>query len=78
MSGINVDTIGLASSGGGGGNGTGIANNKSLPQSPASMVSSESETQSISDEQTPSTVRRVSSSLLSLNFGTHDSIDLLG
>ncbi|XP_055322630.1 uncharacterized protein LOC129578312 [Sitodiplosis mosellana] len=52
MSGINVDTIGLAS-------GTGIANNKSLPQSPASMVSSESETQSISDEQTPSTTRPV-------------------
>lgn len=45
MSGINIDSIGLAS-------GTGIANNKSLPQSPASMVSSESETQSISDEQT--------------------------
>lgn len=52
MSGINVDTNGLAS-------GTGIANNKSLPQSPASMVSSESETLSISDEQTPSTIRRV-------------------
>lgn len=52
MSGINVDSIGLAS-------GTGIANNKSLPQSPASMVSSESETQSISDEQTTSTTRQV-------------------
>lgn len=52
MSGINVDSIGLA-------RGTGIANNKSLPQSPASMVSSESETQSISDEQTTSTTRQV-------------------
>lgn len=49
MSGIN-DTNGLAS-------GSGIANNKSLPQSPASMVSSESETQSISDEQTATTIR---------------------
>lgn len=52
MSGNNIDNNGLAS-------GTGIANNKSLPQSPASMVSSESETQSISDEQTPNSTRRV-------------------
>lgn len=41
------------------GGSSGIFNNKSLPQSPASMVSSESETQSISDEQTASTFRRV-------------------
>lgn len=51
MSGINVDTSELAT-------GIGIANNKSLPQSPSSMVSSESETQSISDEQS-TTTRRV-------------------
>lgn len=43
MSSIN-DTNGLAS-------GSGIANNDSLPQSPTSMVSSSSETLSISDEQ---------------------------
>lgn len=53
MSGINIDANGIAS-------GTGMAtNNKSLPQSPASMVSSESETQSISDEQTTSSIRQV-------------------
>lgn len=48
-SGIN-DSNGMAS-------GSSVVNNKSLPQSPASMVSSESETQSISDEQT--TIRQV-------------------
>lgn len=45
-------------------NSTGILNNKSLPQSPASMVSSESETQSISDEQTANTARQVSARIL--------------
>ncbi|XP_031619605.1 uncharacterized protein LOC116338469 [Contarinia nasturtii] len=49
MSGFNVDTNGIAS---------GIANNKSLPQSPASMGSSESETLSISDEQTSNSISR--------------------
>lgn len=49
MSAIN-DSNGLNS-------GSGIANTKSLPQSPASMVSSESETQSVSDEQTINTIR---------------------
>lgn len=48
MSSMNTDANGVAS-------GTG----KSLPQSPASMVSSESETQSISDEQTTSSIRQV-------------------
>lgn len=52
MSGMNVDMNGLTS-------GIAVAANKSLPQSPASMVSSESETQSISDEQTTSGIRRV-------------------
>lgn len=61
MSGINIDANGLAS-------GTGMAtNNKSLPQSPASMVSSESETQSISDEQTTSSIRQVNFYLSFLN-----------
>lgn len=50
MSGGISDSNGMTS-------GSSVANNKSLPQSPASMVSSESETQSISDEQT--TVRQV-------------------
>lgn len=47
MNSIN-DTNGLAS-------GSGIANNDSLPQSPTSMVSSSSETLSISDEQVTTT-----------------------
>lgn len=59
MSGMNIDANGVAS-------GTG----KSLPQSPASMVSSESETQSISDEQTTSSIRQVNflSFLISVFF----------
>lgn len=74
MSGMNIDANGVAS-------GTG----KSLPQSPASMVSSESETQSISDEQTTSSTRRVNFyhfwlvhfSCLCVFFCTHGFIDLL-
>lgn len=45
------DANGLAS-------GSGIANNDSLPQSPASVLSSESETLSISDEQITTTSTR--------------------
>lgn len=70
MSGININTSDLAS-------GSEIANNKSLPQSPASIVSSESETQSISDEQAAITIRQVAF-LLFCCCCKHDSVNRSG